>query len=84
MVLSELRKTESNLNVTRKKQEYFPVTFISKDDINHAFNNDPKVKKIVTGMDDTDMKNLASKMADDYCEQLFWESLKAIFELKFM
>ncbi|MCO7112345.1 hypothetical protein NIB75_06585 [Bacteroides uniformis] len=27
---------------------------------------------------DDDMQNLAEKMADDYCEQLFWPSMEII------
>jgi hypothetical protein len=61
-----------------------PVTYICKDDIIHAFPNNSEVKTIVKRLDDADMKHLASKMVDDYCEQLFWESLKIIFELNFM
>lgn len=30
------------------------------------------------------MEILASKLADDYCEQLFWDSLKVIFESAFL
>jgi len=33
-------------------------------------------------MTDEDMENLASELADDYCEQLFWGSLKTISESK--
>lgn len=29
---------------------------------------------------DDDMQNLAEKMADDYCEQLFWPSMKSLPE----
>ena len=64
--------------------DHFPVTYISKDDIIHAFPNNPEVKTIVKTMDDADMKHLASKLGGDYCEQLFWESLKIIFESNFM
>ena len=64
--------------------DHFPVTYISKDDIIHAFPNNSEVKTIVKRLDDADMKHLASKLGDDYCEQLFWESLKIIFELNFM
>jgi len=64
--------------------DHFPVTYLSKDDIIHAFPENFEVKTIVQTMDDADMKHLASKLGDDYCEQLFWESLKIIFELNFM
>jgi hypothetical protein len=62
----------------------FPVTCISKDDIIQAFPNNSEVKTIVQTMDDADMKHLASKLADDYCEQLSWESLKTIFEANYL
>jgi len=64
--------------------DHFPVTYISKDDIIHAFSNNPEIKEIVNNLDDADMKHLASKLGGDYCEQLFWESLKIIFESNFM
>ncbi len=64
--------------------DHFPVTYISKDDIIHAFSNNSEVKTIVDNLDDADMKHLASKLGGDYCEQLFWESLKIIFESNFM
>ena len=64
--------------------DHFPVTYISKDDIIHAFPNNSEVKTIVDNLDDADMKHLASKLGGDYCEQLFWESLKIIFESNFM
>jgi hypothetical protein len=62
----------------------FPVVCISKKDIIHAFSNNSEVKTIVQTMDDGDMRNLASKLADDYCEQLFRESIKTIFKSNFM
>ena len=62
----------------------FSVTYVSKDDIIHAFSNNSEVKTIVQTLGDDDMKYLASKLADDYREQLFWDSLRIIFELKFM
>jgi hypothetical protein len=30
------------------------------------------------GVDDATMKELAEKMADDYCDQLFWSSLEIL------
>ena len=71
--------SQENINL-----DCVPVTYISKDDIIHAFPNNSEVKTIVDNIDIEDMKHLASKLADDYCEQLFWESLKIIFESHFM
>ena len=81
---SEKLKEIDSVLTSLKHKEFFPVTFISKDDVLNAFNGNPEVKTIVKRLDDADMKHLASKLGDDYCEQLFWESLKIIFELNFM
>ena len=63
----------------------FQITSICKEDIIHAFDNSDReilesIKQIVAEMDDSDMKKLASKMSDDYCERLFWDSLREKFE----
>ena len=48
---------------------YFPITSVHRDDLEgQGFD----VEKI----SDDDMQNLAEKMADDYCEQLFWPSME--------
>jgi hypothetical protein len=55
-------------------EEYFPVTSLHRADLKFAgFNTD--------NVDDSTMKRLAEKMADDYCEQLFWSSLTIIAEI---
>ena len=36
--------------------------------------------KDIMDLDDIDMKRIASELADDYCEQLFWSSLQTITE----
>ena len=71
----------------KSAKEFFPITSVSKEDIIHAFKNTDilkQVKKRVAEMDDSEMKGLASKMADDYCNQMFWDSLKIIFEERFL
>ena len=64
----------------------FEITTVCKEDIVQLINSyvddedDEKYyKKIVENMDDAHMKQLASEMADDYCGQLFWDSLSVIF-----
>jgi len=62
---------------------YFPITSLHRDDIKQAYcetDNYEMMCKIADSMEDHEMENLASKMADDYCEQLFWDSLTVIFE----
>ena len=73
--------------MTESKKEFFPITSVSKEDIIHAFQNTDiadLVKERVVKMDDGEMNKLASKMADDYCEQMFWNSLRIIFEERFL
>ena len=58
--------------ITREK--HFEITSVHRDDLEHAGFDASQV-------DDTAMERLASKMADDYCEQLFWEHLPIIAEI---
>ena len=65
----------------------FPITSICKDDIIQAFegnNNLSDIKKRVKSMSDDEMEYFASKLADDYCNQLFWDSVRIIFKDRFM
>ncbi len=65
-------------------QTFFSITALSKGDIIEAFDGNIKVNELVQDLTDDDMKYLASKMADDYCNQLFWDSLKILFEEKYL
>lgn len=52
---------------------YFPITSICEEDlISRGFDT--------SNVDDATMKRLASKMADDYLEQMFWISLDTLAE----
>jgi len=65
----------------------YSITSVCKDDILVCFaeqKNYDKVKEKLKNMKDSDMKYLASKLADDYCNQLYWISLKSIFEDRFL
>jgi len=51
----------------------FPITSVCRADLeNVGFD--------ASAVDDATMKELASKLADDYCDQLFWGSLEIIAE----
>ena len=68
-------------------KEMFTVTHVCREDIIHAFKESDmfeQVKKKVKMMDNSEMEYLARELADDYCEQLFWDSLKIIFEARFI
>ena len=55
---------------------YFKVTSVHRDDLAlRGFD--------VSNVDDEDMRELARKMGDDYCEQLFWSSMEIIAQDRF-
>ncbi|MEG0456381.1 MAG: hypothetical protein RR559_13770 [Bacteroides sp.] len=59
------------LNRLTEELPYFQITAIHRDDLaQRGFD--------VSDVDDEDMRELARKMGDDYCEQLFWESMEVI------
>jgi len=55
-------------------QESFNITSIHRDDVAAVFGK--KAQKL----SDDEMEWLARKMADDYCNQLFWHQIKYIGE----
>ena len=75
------------MNNEQISKAFFPVTSVCFDDIIFAFEGSDQlgdVKKRLQEMDENDMKYLASKMANDYCEQLYWISLANLFEEYFL
>mgnify|MGYP000871783130 CR=1 FL=1 len=65
-------ETISDFNVDGIDKPY-EITSVCRADIGNVF--DCAVAKSMT---DSEMKTIASKMEDDYCDQLFWQSLKII------
>ncbi|MFH1761573.1 MAG: hypothetical protein ABIA63_10785 [bacterium] len=55
--------------------ESFNITSVCRDDIKHIF---PDINTDL--IQDDEMEELASKLADDYCDQLFWNSLQVLIE----
>ena len=55
-------------------KDAFEITSVSRADL-EAIGFD------TTHVSDETMERLASKMADDYCEQLFWDSMTIIAEI---
>jgi hypothetical protein len=49
----------------------FPITSVCRADLEHAGFDTANV-------DEWTMQELAEKLADDYCEQLFWGSLEIL------
>lgn len=54
----------------------YNITSVCKDDLLSAGFS----RRQVNSLDDADMKHLASKMADAYCENGFWIDLKIILQ----
>ena len=65
----------------------YPILNLTPQDILIAFeghDREAEVKQKLTKMDDCNMEYLAEKLRDDYTEQLYWDSLRAIFESRFL
>lgn len=61
----------SFLNQLTEELPYFRISSVHRDDLaRRGFD--------VSNVTDEDMKELARKLEDDYCEQLFWESMVII------
>lgn len=60
-----------------KNDGFFPITSVHRDDIKAVLHlSDSQVAQITDVM----MREIAGKMADDYCEHLFWDHLPLIVE----
>jgi hypothetical protein len=53
---------------------FFEISCLHRDDLEGIGYDTSRV-------DDSDMKKLASKLGDDYCEQLFWNSLPILADV---
>lgn len=58
-------------------KEFFKITSTCKDDMKHVL---PGRVDEIDKLDEDDMTLIASKLADDYCEQLYWGSLRILLE----
>lgn len=66
--------TEQEQNILGRLNEgFFPITSVSREDL-QACGFDTR------SITDGQMCDLAKKMANDYCEQLFWSSMEIIAE----
>jgi len=59
------------VRVIDEDEGYFEISSLHRDDLEHIGYDTSEV-------DDSVMKKLASKLGDDYCEQLFWNNLSII------
>ena len=61
-----------------KEEKSFKITSVCKTDLRTTFENEKEIFDKIDSLTNTEMKYLARKMADDYCDQLFWSSLHQI------
>jgi len=59
-----------------RKDGFFPVVMIHRDDLVQCGFTQEQADSFTN----TEMRNLADKMSDDYLNQMYWESMKAIAE----
>lgn len=57
--------------LTQLNSGYFPITSVHRNDLLFKGYD-------IDEISDSDMYKLANKMANDYCEQLFWDSMDII------
>ena len=77
-LILECKTCQSKLKYYNLDDMPTSITSISKGDLLQYFKT-PWIQAAIREMTRNDMQQLASKMANDYCEQLFDESAKSIF-----
>jgi len=70
--------------MSKDTMKQFEITSVCKEDLLglEDKNGNPKFnREDILNLSDSDMKRLASKLSDDYCEQMYWISLEIIGEM---
>ena len=62
------------------KEDFFVITRLHKDDLRKLFKDNKKALEVIDELDEGEMQYIADKLANDYLEQLYWDSLRTIFE----
>lgn len=78
---SEIRVWDIDINSRQVDADGFvEITRLHRDDLKHMFTERPDVLAAINEMPDHKLEELAEKMADDYCGQLFHSSAEILFE----
>ena len=59
-------------------RKFFHITSVCRDDVEQEFREEmgaKKAKAFAKGLTDTEMRWIADKMADAYCDCCFWTAL---------
>jgi len=90
---NELEKVNKRLKeiydmpIKQDVEKYYNVTSTCKEDIISAFEGRDDLKQVrkrVKKLTEKEMIFLAKKLSEDYCNQLYWDSLRIIFLEKFL
>lgn len=64
---------------------FYKITSINIDDIRQILTNrdmsEDDIERILSSVDEDDMKTIADKMANDYLTQLYWDSMSIIVNI---
>lgn len=63
---------------------YVEITRVHRDDLRNEFEDEPAVLAMIDEMPDEVLEELADQMADDYCNQMFHDSMRIIFDQRLM
>ncbi len=78
MDASKRKQENERLYEEKLMETMFPITSVSRADL---LNKEVGfTRKQALQVSDEQMRKIASKLADDYCNQLFWSSLSIIAE----
>lgn len=80
------------MTTNEEPERFYVITQLSKDDIRGMYDylEDEKperfrqIMELIDSMDEIEMEDLARDMASDYLEQLYWTSLRILFEQNFL
>jgi len=68
------------------KERFYPITSLHKDDLRHLFRDAATgklpllISRAIDALTHEDMKDIASKLADQFCNCCYWDVLEEIFE----
>jgi len=80
-----MNKKEKRLKIIdeledKRAEGFFEVTSICKGDLREIFKNNPKALKVIDKLNEGEMKHLAEKVADGFCNCCYWSLLRDCLE----
>jgi hypothetical protein len=66
------------------RTKFYPVIQLCKDDLIECFRDDKEIIERIEKLDEYEMQYLADKVGDMLMELGYWETLKEVFEYRFL